>query len=136
MIERFSSTKVPKQKLSNCPKNTSKIAFITSSRTCFDSVPVRQFYDHNFSEHFYASKLLFSSYIKQLKIKQESWFLKYLSRFLQSSPKVLGTSSNSPCIFIFFNSFPGYSYFCTPFPLNNVDNLEKYQRSHRKRRSS
>ena len=35
---------------------------------------------------------------------------------IQSLPEELGTPSNLRCVFIFFNSFPEYSYFRTPFP--------------------
>ena len=48
-------------------------------------------------------------------------------RYLQSLPKGLGTPSNLRYASIFFNSFPGYSYFRTHSPRSNVDNSEKYQ---------
>ena len=42
--------------------------------------------------------------------------------FRKSLPKVLGTTSKLRCVFIYPSSFPEYSYFRTPFPVNKVDN--------------
>ena len=65
-----------------------------------------------------------------------SSYLPRMCLMLRSLPKVLGTSSYMRCVLIFFNSFPKYSYFRIPCPLNNVDSLEKYHRFRRKKRTS
>ena len=73
------------------------------------------------NEHFKTNLKILSEILKNKKRQN-----------IQRLRKVHGTSSNFRCVFIFLTSFPGYSYFRTPPPLNNVDDLEKYHRSRRK----